>query len=211
MYVARILYPVKVLGPGLRVGIWFAGCRHFCRGCSNPELWEFGPEYRTSVDAVMQMIGKIHRQHPVEGFTVTGGEPFEQAEELAGLAVQLTAVSADILIYSGYTLHELTERADPFTDDILRRTAVLIDGRYQEERNENCRLRGSSNQTIHMLNDSYQGLYREYLEQQENEIQNFMASDGIISVGIHRNGFKEALDEGLQDRGLTVLDNGGRV
>ena len=40
IYVARILYPVKVLGPGNRVGIWLAGCDHKCLGCSNPELWE---------------------------------------------------------------------------------------------------------------------------------------------------------------------------
>lgn len=36
MYVARILYPVEVLGPGKRVGIWFSGCPSKCKGCSNP-------------------------------------------------------------------------------------------------------------------------------------------------------------------------------
>ena len=40
MYVARILYPVKVLGPGNRIGIWVSGCNHRCKGCSNPELWK---------------------------------------------------------------------------------------------------------------------------------------------------------------------------
>lgn len=41
MYIARILYPVEVLGPGKRIGIWFCGCPRRCEGCSNPELWEF--------------------------------------------------------------------------------------------------------------------------------------------------------------------------
>lgn len=40
MYIARILYPVKVLGPGERIGIWMDGCEHGCIGCSNPELWD---------------------------------------------------------------------------------------------------------------------------------------------------------------------------
>lgn len=36
MYVAGILYPVEVLGPGKRIGIWFSGCLSKCKGCSNP-------------------------------------------------------------------------------------------------------------------------------------------------------------------------------
>lgn len=36
MYVAGILYPVEVFGPGKRIGIWFSGCLSKCKGCSNP-------------------------------------------------------------------------------------------------------------------------------------------------------------------------------
>ena len=39
MNVARILFPVQVLGPGNRIGIWLCGCNRACKGCSNPELW----------------------------------------------------------------------------------------------------------------------------------------------------------------------------
>lgn len=49
MYVARILYPVMVLGPGKRIGIWFVGCRHQCKGCSNPELWETAEKYQITL------------------------------------------------------------------------------------------------------------------------------------------------------------------
>ena len=48
MYIARILYPVKVLGPGNRIGIWFNGCIHHCKGCSNPELWKTQERYKVS-------------------------------------------------------------------------------------------------------------------------------------------------------------------
>lgn len=47
MYVARILYPVEVLGPGKRVGICFYGCPRKCKGCSNPRLWNFQERYKT--------------------------------------------------------------------------------------------------------------------------------------------------------------------
>lgn len=38
MYIARILYPVEVLGPGKRIGIWFCGCPRRCEGCSQPGI-----------------------------------------------------------------------------------------------------------------------------------------------------------------------------
>ena len=52
MYIARILYPVKVLGPGNRIGIWFAGCHHRCKGCSNPELWKVDEKYFVTIQPV---------------------------------------------------------------------------------------------------------------------------------------------------------------
>ncbi len=202
MYIARILYPVKVLGPGCRVGIWFAGCPHACQGCSNPELWEQSPGYQTSLKTVMQLIDSIHRQYPIDGFTITGGEPFEQPEELAALVDKIKILSTDILIYTGYELSGLRERNLTAVNHILKQTAVLIDGRYQEEQNENCPLRGSANQKIHILQEACGTTYRQYLEHYRNEIQNFATADGIISVGIHQAGFQEALTEKMLQRGV---------
>lgn len=76
MYVARILYPVSVLGPGKRIGIWFNGCNHHCLGCSNPELWEPQERYKTTLETIMQLISHVCVAHPVDGFTLTGGDPF---------------------------------------------------------------------------------------------------------------------------------------
>ena len=59
MYIARILYPVKVLGPGERIGIWMCGCHHGCRGCSNPELWDFDEKYHVTSAPIMDFISKI--------------------------------------------------------------------------------------------------------------------------------------------------------
>ena len=75
MYVARILYPVEVLGPGKRIGIWFCGCPHKCKGCSNPELWDFQDKYNVSLETVMALVTSIAKDNQVDGFTITGGDP----------------------------------------------------------------------------------------------------------------------------------------
>ena len=82
MYIARILYPVKVLGPGNRIGIWFVGCHHRCKGCSNPELWKVDEKYFITIDQVEKLIRTVAAENEIDGFTITGGDPVEQADEL---------------------------------------------------------------------------------------------------------------------------------
>ena len=88
MNIARILYPVEVLGPGKRVGIWVCGCRRGCKGCSNPELWEPRPEYEVTTEEIMSLIKRIAEANEIDGFTVSGGEPMDQAEALSELIQQ---------------------------------------------------------------------------------------------------------------------------
>ena len=191
MNVARILYPVRVLGPGERVGLWLCGCNRGCKGCSNPELWQRKPEFEISTDNLLRLIHKISDAHPVDGFTISGGEPFDQAQDLSELVKEISVISDDILIYSGYKIEELRNRNDTSTEYILNNAAVLIDGAYIEELNDNSFLRGSSNQTIHILNCGYSAMYQKYLSETHNQIQNFTTVDGIVSVGIHRKDFDD--------------------
>lgn len=201
MFVARILYPVRVLGPGERIGIWFAGCPRRCPGCSNPELWEAAPRYRTTADTVMTLVNGIAAQKPVDGFTLTGGDPFAQPETLAELLPRLREVAGDILVYTGYRREELSAHSK-----ILSQISVLIDGPYIEERNHNCRLRGSDNQEIHILEDALRAKYETYLRENGNQIQNFMTGGGVISVGIHRPGYREEFRAALAKKGLLADD-----
>ena len=196
MYIARILYPVEVLGPGKRIGIWFAGCHHHCKGCSNPELWDQPEKYHTSVDTVMALVNSIAEQHQVDGFTLTGGDPMEQADELPLLLEKLSTISSDILMYTGYLYNEISDK------DVLKFISVLIDGPYQEDRNHGQKLIGSDNQTIYYLKPAMEGRYKNYLADGESQIQNFTSVDGIVSVGIHRVGYELDLDKGVKERGL---------
>ena len=179
MYVARILYPVEVLGPGKRVGIWFCGCPRRCAGCCNPELWEFQERYRTTPETVFDLIQSLADRYPIDGFTISGGDPMYQPVELRQLTRLLRRISPDILVYTGYRLEELPP-------ENLENIAVLIDGEYIEIRNDNSLLRGSSNQRIHILDEAQKEKYTTYLSTATNQIQNFTTADGIISVGIHK-------------------------
>ena len=195
MYVARVLYPVEVLGPGKRVGIWFCGCPRRCKGCSNPELWEFQNRYLTSPKLVYELVLRIAKDNTIDGFTITGGDPLYQASDLRQLIMLLRTISEDIMVYTGYSIRELS-------DVDLDGIAVLIDGEYIESRNNGSMLRGSDNQTIHILDKKYEENYLSFLSRSRNQIQNFMTSDGVISVGIHKPNFMIELDEAILGKGL---------
>ena len=200
MYVARILYPVEVLGPGKRIGIWFDGCIHHCPGCSNPELWEQQERYHVSAETVLKMVRLIAQENPVDGFTLTGGDPFLQPEALGELLEPLSRISGDILVYTGYLYEELKERYP----HLLERIAVLIDGPYLEAGNRALPLIGSDNQRIIFLQENLREQYAPILRRQTSRIQNFRVRDGVISVGIHRPDYEERLAEAAQRKGLEI-------
>lgn len=189
MNLSRILYPVNVLGPGNRVGIWLCGCDRTCKGCSNPELWQPRPEYEVSVEKVYGLIQQVSAGHMIDGFTISGGEPMLQAAELVSLIRLLKGISTDILVYSGFQIEELRESKDQAIGEVLSNIAVLIDGAYVEEKNDGSVLRGSSNQRVHLLSERHRDLYAQYMSKAHNQIQNFTTTNGIVSVGIHHRGF----------------------
>ena len=195
MFLSRILYPVEVLGPGQRIGIWMCGCIHHCPGCSNPELWGQREEQRTDIETVMKLIRTVCEEHRVDGFTVTGGDPMHQLDALRELLPRLEEISGDILVYTGYLAEELPQ-------DILKHIAVLIDGKYLEERNRGELLRGSDNQRILILKDEYRFTYENYRKTEKSRIQNFSTRDGIISVGIHLPGYEDQLKRSAIEKGL---------
>ena len=182
MYIARILYPIEVLGPGRRIGIWLSGCSRKCKGCSNPELWQQQEKHEISIDDVLALIHQISDTNPVDGFTITGGEPMEQSDDLSILLKARKRICGDILVYTGCEIEGLNEKQ-------LANISVLIDGKYKEELNNNSLLRGSSNQRIHILEESQRDKYEKYLSTESNKIQNFVTNNGVISVGIHKPDF----------------------
>lgn len=207
MRIDRIYYPVFSLGPGQRIGIWTVGCHRACPGCSNPELWACDQNRDISVKELLTLIHSIDGS--VDGFTLTGGEPFLQKQDLLELILALQHISSDILVYTGFEMGELTAESDPYITKILSSIAVLVDGAYMDELNNGCVLRGSSNQQIHILSDVHEKKYLKYLDQPRT-MQNIMAKNTAISIGLPLRGVKQKLDKGLTKKGIVYKKNMGK-
>lgn len=200
MNVARLLYPVFTLGPGRRVGIWLRGCDRGCKECSNPELWTVREECEIPVRDLIQVIRKLNAGHAIDGFTITGGEPLRQAEELSLLLSGLQEFSRDILIYTGYTMEEILEQGSPAMAECVRKAAVVVDGPYAAEKNEGTRMVGSSNQRVILIRPEYEAAYRDYLSKGPLEVQNFVGLHGAYSIGVHRSDFAAGMIAHLNRR-----------
>ena len=204
MKVARIIFPIKVLGPGDRVGIWLAGCPHRCKGCSNPELWDSSTMQDISPMDIIEVVKTVTNDSTF-GVTITGGEPFAQCEELCQLTKMVFELTSDILVYTGYTLEQLNESGNSLVFEILNRIAVIIDGKYIEEKNSVQPLIGSANQQIHYLKPSFKSVYQEYIFNMHGKslIQNFASNNSVISVGIHSPDFNAEFDNRMKKQGLV--------
>ena len=79
LFLAGTVQESIVDGPGIRYAVFAQGCPHRCAGCHNPETWAF--EGGTAVRA-KDIIAEMKRDPLVRGITLSGGEPFSQAEEM---------------------------------------------------------------------------------------------------------------------------------
>ena len=186
MYIARIHYPILVLGPGRRVGIWVAGCNHKCKGCCAPELWKQHPRYYLTKEQFRSAIDKLSQTIAIDGFTLSGGDPFYDLEGLNELLDVIIDYSEDVLVYTGYNYQDLWDMGD-LAHNALSKIAVLIDGAYDQNLNHNEILRGSSNQNIIFLKENFRSLYNDYLTTTTKVFQNFKTKSGFVTIGIPNN------------------------
>jgi anaerobic ribonucleoside-triphosphate reductase activating protein len=154
LLLAKAHYPVTALGPGTRAGIWTQGCTIGCRGCLSRDTWDRDPRTAVPVDAVLGWLESL--SGPVDGVTISGGEPFQQPAALAALLRGIDRWRAaapadldghvDVLVYSGYAFSRLTRSAR--TREILAWCDAVVAGPYVERRNDGSPLRGSANQRL---------------------------------------------------------------
>lgn len=181
MQIDRILFPVTTLGPGNRLVIWTIGCPHRCYNCSNPELWEENKHKDILLESIS--IPLKEKVGLADGVTITGGEPFYQPAELYLLIKMLRQLGYyDILVYTGYDYAYIKERFP----HILSQIDVLVDGRYEDNLNNNIGLKGSLNQECIIMNSKLKSKYCDF-NIKLRERQNFVSNDKIISVGIPIN------------------------
>lgn len=169
---------ITTLGPYNRFGIWVQGCFRNCEGCV--AKLSHDPSAGSWIDTGALAWEIIVSD--TEGLTISGGEPFLQAEALTEL-IRKVKKQKDIgvIIYTGYLLEELPEVKG--AAELLELTDLLIDGPYVRELDDGKSLRGSSNQKIHPLSGRYVSSLDEY-GTGERKTEIFVRSNTINIVGI---------------------------
>ena len=142
-------------GIGVRTVLFVSGCTHHCKGCFQPETWDFNygqPYTKETENTIIEAL----RPDYIHGLTLLGGEPME-VENQRVLVELLRRVRSElpgktVWCYSGYTWEQLTGRSRArceVTDEMLSLIDVLVDGEYVEDRrNISLRFRGSENQRL---------------------------------------------------------------
>lgn len=145
---AGVIKESIVDGPGIRFVVFAQGCPHRCKGCHNPDTWNPNGGYETSVDNI---INEVKKNPLITGITLSGGDPFMQANGFAELANQAHKLGLNVITYTGYTIEYLISNIalHPEWENLLRNTDTLIDGPFiLSERNLMLKFRGSNNQRI---------------------------------------------------------------
>ncbi len=142
-------------GVGVRTVLFVSGCTHHCKGCFQPETWDFSYGEPYTKETENEIVESLRPSY-INGLTLLGGEPFEPANqrELVGLLRRIRRELPDktVWAFSGYTWEELTGQSRArceVTEEMLSMIDVLVDGEYMEEkRNISLRFRGSENQQL---------------------------------------------------------------
>lgn len=143
-------------GLGVRVTLFVSGCTHHCKGCFQPETWDFEYGDKFTEETENELFEALEPDY-IHGLTLLGGEPFEpeNQRELVGFIkkVKNRFPKKNIWCYTGYLLDE--ELLKPsrarceVTDEMLSYIDVLVDGEFQiEKKNISLQFCGSENQRI---------------------------------------------------------------
>ncbi len=142
-------------GIGVRTVLFVSGCTHHCKGCFQPETWDFdyGEVYTKATEE--EIIDSLRPDY-VDGLTLLGGEPFEPQNQQVLISllhrVRRELPNKTIWAFSGYTFEELTGESRArcaVTDEMLSMLDVLVDGEFVEaKRNISLQFRGSENQRL---------------------------------------------------------------
>lgn len=156
MHYGEILIADCANGVGIRVSLFVSGCTNHCKGCFQPQTWDFnyGMEYtQETEDFIISEVSKPYYQ----GLTILGGEPMEpeNQRELVKLIRRMRkeCQDKDIWMYSGFTVNKDLipggRKYTEVTDEILGNIDILVDGKFEEDLKDiSLKFRGSRNQRI---------------------------------------------------------------
>ena len=115
-----------VNGPGVRAVIFLQGCNIHCEGCHNQSTWDINCGVKYDLEELTkELIYKVKNKK----VTISGGEPFFQAEATFYLVRKLFEAGFNICLYTGSEFEEV-RRDFP---EILLYLHYIKTGRYKKE------------------------------------------------------------------------------
>lgn len=205
-------FPVTVLGPGRRIGIWVQGCAIGCKGCVSQDTWATDPGRLMPLPQLLNWCRTVsHGQ--LDGVTISGGEPFDQPQALSALLTGLRAwrsqaqLDFDILCYSGYPLAKLQRNHARLLDKL----DALIPEPYLEAQPMTHPWHGSGNQPLVLLSprgharyENWPGAAPDALAAGGKRMQMMQDGDKIWTIGIPARGDMTALEAACDAQGVTL-------
>ena len=164
MLVHAIMPASRANGPGLRCVLFVQGCDLRCPGCWNVRTHPF-VGIDLAIEALLSELVSYSRQYALDGITFSGGEPMQQADDLAALLQGLRSALPTLSfgMFTGYSEEEL-ETGDFFTRrgvDCDRRRALwrsirsqldfAVMGRYNRLQPSHQPMRTSANQVLRLF------------------------------------------------------------
>lgn len=208
LHLNKIHYPVTALGPGTRLGIWTQGCTIGCRGCASRDTWQADPVYAVDVDDVLTRCVELVGSGPLDGITISGGEPSDQAAAVIALLERLADWSSfrgdpvDVLLYSGRTQRWLeSERPE-----LLAAVDAVIPEPYLDDRRVGGIWRGSANQPIVAFSALGRARYGSIPKKEPAAppFQIAVADGAVWFIGIPRRGDLDRVVERAATRGVLI-------
>jgi anaerobic ribonucleoside-triphosphate reductase activating protein len=202
--ISRVHHPVTTLGYGRRAGIWFQGCTIGCPGCVSRDTWPATPERAVDVDVLLRWLAEL--PEPLDGLTVSGGEPFQQPKALRELLTGVRSWASgrptpfDLLVYSGYAVSRL--RRDRLRSTALDLCDAVVAGPYVERLNVGQRWQGSGNQRLIPLTSLGRERYAR-IPDGGPALQVHVEDGRVWAVGIPRRGDMLRMEEWLRAAGVT--------
>ena len=202
-------YPVTVLGPGKRIGIWVQGCSIRCKNCVSMDTWEPDAKRAMRIADIIAWCKKMAEQG-CDGITISGGEPFDQPQGLRALLAELHAwrrqgrADFDILCYSGYPLRTLEAKHGA----LLKMLDAVIPEPYIENAPPMAIWCGSANQRIVPLSERGKVAYSDFVDRPVAEygkqMQVSVEGGRVWMIGIPGRGDMEKLETLCQSRGVSL-------
>ena len=136
-------------GPGCRVSLFVSGCRNRCKGCFQPETWDFSYGQEFTHDTLTGLLKMLDAPH-ISGLSILGGDPFapENRDTVLDICRAVRNRFGDektIWMWTGYDFLE-----DGLINlPVMGLIDVLVDGPFiEEERDLGLFYRGSRNQRV---------------------------------------------------------------